>query len=69
MLLQGDRSSAAWLLTAAVVVYILSFWLLTALGSSWASLAYSVVVTNLGLALLGAAPPEKARSRVEATAG
>jgi fatty acid desaturase len=69
MLLQGDRSLAAWLLAAAVVVYLLTFWLLTSVGSAWASLAYSGVVSNLGLALLGTTPPESHRARAqEATA-
>lgn len=54
MLVQGDRSPAAWLLTAAVAVYAISYWGLAALGSQWANPAYTGVVMNFGLALLGA---------------
>lgn len=58
MLLQGDRSPAAWLLAAATVVSILLFRGLNALGSPRASLACGGVVTDFGLALLGATAPE-----------
>ncbi len=54
MLVQGDRSPAAWLLAAAVVVYVISYLGSAALGSMWANPAYAVVVMNFGLALLGA---------------
>lgn len=53
MLVQGDRSPAAWLLAAAVAVYAITFWG-PSVGSHWITPAYSVVVLYFGLALLGA---------------
>jgi hypothetical protein len=63
MLAQGDRSPAAWLLTTAVAVHAVSYLGPAALGSPWATLAYTGVVMNLGLALLGASQPRKAPHR------
>jgi hypothetical protein len=63
MLVQGDRSPAAWLLSAAVAVYAVSYLALAALGSPWATPAYAGVVMNFGLALLGAGQPRRAPHR------
>lgn len=62
MLVQGDRSPAAWLLAAAVAVYAITFWG-PAVGSYWVNPAYSAVVMYFGLALLGAGRPWKAAHR------
>lgn len=61
MLVQGNRSLAAWLLAIAVVVEGVLFWGLTAVGSPWASPVYAGVVVNFGLALLGADLPRRIR--------
>lgn len=63
MLAQGDRSPAAWLLSAAVAVYAITYLGLAALGSLWANPAYAGVVMNFGLALLGAGQPRRAPHR------
>lgn len=65
MLVQGDRSPAAWLLAAAAPVYLATLLLPFVLGSIWVALPLSGVLTNVGLALLGARVPVDAPSRAE----
>lgn len=60
MFAQGDRSPAAWLLSAAVAVYAVTYLGLAAFGGRWVDTTYAVVVMNFGLALLGADQPREA---------
>lgn len=63
MLVQGNRSPAAWLLAVAAPVHLATLLLPFVLGSIWVALPLSGVLTNVGLALLGAHATENARSR------
>lgn len=52
MLVQGDRSPGAWVLSAAVPIFVLSL-VLGALGSPWGHPGYFEATVFLGIALLG----------------
>ena len=57
MLVPGDRSPATWLLAAAAPAYVATLLLPFVLGNAWVALPLSGVLTNVGLALLGARVP------------
>lgn len=66
MLVQGDRSPAAWLLAAAVPMTAVTYLLPFVLGGPWAALPLGGVIVSFGLALLGARG-DSARNETPAT--
>ena len=64
MLIQGDRSSATWVLSAAAPVFVLTL-VLMALGSPLGHPGYFEATVFLGIALLGlSGGPEEAPARI-----
>lgn len=64
LLVQGDRSPAAWLLAVAVPVYVVTLLLPFVLAGPWVALPLVGILTSVGLALLGARAPVDVPSRV-----